>query len=98
MKALATLCSLKKVVEFTDDQLDKWSRTLMRFPPDVVDIAVVKEGLGEDPFPQLGTLVRRCRELQSETSTEYSPHRDYGKLPTGLAAEIARDLGLGGVR
>lgn len=59
---------MKRTVELTPHQSETWLAVLSVFDASIVNEAVLKIGLSDDPFPDLGKLVTRCDAIRRERS------------------------------
>jgi hypothetical protein len=93
LPALRRLCSMKRTVDLTPHQSETWLAALSIFETSVVNEAVVRIGLSEDPFPDLGKLVSRCDAIRRERSGTVSMSESK-HLGTGAVRKIAEALRL----
>lgn len=90
--ALARLCSMKRTVELTPHQLETWLAVLSIYEPAIVNESVLRIGLSEDPFPDLGKLVMLCDSIRREKAgTTASGSKTLG---TASVRKIASAIGL----
>lgn len=82
---------MKVRVELTLHQTETWLAVLSVFDPTVVNEAVVKLGLSEDPFPDLGKLVSMCNQIRRQREGLTGESQGLG---TKLTQATADALGL----
>jgi hypothetical protein len=92
LPALERLCSAKKTVELTDHQTETWLASLSVFDHKIVNEAVIRLAHSEDPFPDLGKLVKFCEALRRERSG--TPSQGDVKLGKGTMLALAEAWGL----
>jgi len=84
---------MKKQVQLTPFELETWIAALSEFDTKIVNEAVVKIGISDDPFPDLGKLVGRCDQIRRAKSGVV--RTDDGKqVGTAMLAKIAKAMGL----
>ena len=66
LPALERLCSSKNTVQLTPHAAETWVAALSIYAsrPDVVNTAVVRLAVSEDPFPDLGKLLIECEKVR----------------------------------
>jgi hypothetical protein len=90
---LARLTAMKKQANLTTFELETWVAGLSIFETSVVNEAVVRIGLSEDPFPDLGKLVMRCDAIRrARTGTQRAD--DSKQLGTKTVEQLAEAMGL----
>jgi hypothetical protein len=89
--ALKRLCSMKRLVDLTPHQTETWLAVLSVFEPSVVNEAVLKLGLSEDPFPDIGKLATLCNTLRRQRAGIVGDQQGIG---TKLVQEIAEALAM----
>lgn len=93
-KAMLVLTTLKRTADFTPVQLRGWFSVLKRFPPNVLNAAVVELATSETRFPELADLFRLCQSSMPKGYNPMGGDSDSGKPSKRLVREIAKDLGL----
>lgn len=91
--ALQRLCSMKNTVQLTPHAVETWCAVLGLYDTTIVNEAVVRIGLSEDPFPDLGKLVTRCEAIRRERAGTVA-QSDRPQLGSAAVARAARALGL----
>jgi hypothetical protein len=91
--ALARLTAMKKQANLTSFELETWVAGLSIFETEIVNEAVVRIGLSEDPFPDLGKLVMRCDAIRRDKAGALRTG-DSKQLGTATIAKLARAMGL----
>ena len=84
---------MKKQVQLTTFELETWVAGLSVFETSVVNEAVVRIGLSEDPFPDLGKLVIRCDAIRRD-KTGAVRTGDSKQLGTATIEKLADAMGL----
>jgi hypothetical protein len=84
---------MKKQANLTTFELETWVAGLSIFETAIVNEAVVRIGLSEDPFPDLGKLVMRCDSIRRE-KTGMTRTGDSKQLGTATIAKLADAMGL----
>jgi hypothetical protein len=79
-------------VELTDHQTETWLASLSVFDHKIVNEAVIRLAHSEDPFPDLGKLVKFCETLRRERSG--TPSQGDVKLGKGTMLALAEAWGL----
>ena len=84
---------MKKQANLTTFELETWVAGLSIFETSIVNEAVVRIGLSEDPFPDLGKLVMRCDAIRrARTGTQRAD--DTKQLGTKTVEQLAEAMGL----
>jgi hypothetical protein len=91
--ALARLTAMKKQANLTTFELETWVAGLSIFDTAIVNEAVVRIGLSEDPFPDLGKLVMRCDAIRREKTGSVRTG-DSKQLGTATIEKLAEAMGL----
>jgi len=91
--ALARLTAMKKQANLTTFELETWVAGLSIFDTAIVNEAVVRIGLSEDPFPDLGKLVMRCDAIRRD-KTGTVRTGDSKQLGTKTVEQLAEAMGL----
>jgi hypothetical protein len=84
---------MKKQVQLTTFELETWVAGLSVFDTSIVNEAVVRIGLSEDPFPDLGKLVMRCDAIRRD-KLGTTRSGDSKQLGTATIAKLAGAMGL----
>lgn len=84
---------MKKQVQLTAFELETWVAGLSVFDTSIVNEAVVRIGLSEDPFPDLGKLVMRCDAIRRDRAGT-TRSGDSKQLGTATIAKLAEAIGL----
>ena len=92
LPALERLCSAKKTVELTDHQTETWLASLSVFDHRIVNEAIIRLAHTEDPFPDLGKIVRICEALRRERAK--TPRQGEVKLGKSTILALADAWGL----
>jgi hypothetical protein len=61
---------MKNTVDLTPFAIETWAAVLSVFDVTVVNEAVLRIGLSEDAFPDLGKLVTRCNAILRERNPQ----------------------------
>lgn len=91
--ALQRLCAMKNTVDLTPFAIETWAAVLSVFDVTIVNEAVLRIGLSEDPFPDLGKLVARCSAIHRERNPQVA-QGDPPKVGRGVVGKVAEALGL----
>lgn len=91
--ALERLVAMKNHVDLTPFAIETWAAVLSQFDLPVVYEAVLRIGLSEDPFPDLGKLVARCDAIRRQRSGIVS-QVDKPQLSSAMVGRVASALGL----
>lgn len=91
--ALQRLSAMKNHVNLTPYAIETWAAVLGQFAPGIVNEAVLRIGLSDDPFPDLGKLVMRCDAIRRDRQGIVSTH-DRPQLSSSTLAKAAAALGL----
>jgi len=91
--ALGRLSAMKNHVELTPFALETWAAVLGQYELPVVNEAVLRIGLSDDPFPDLGKLVMRCEAIRRQRANVVT-QVDKPQLSTAMIGRVAQALGL----
>lgn len=91
--SIKRLCAMKNTVDLTPYALETWAAVLSTFDPTVVNEAVVRIGLSEDPFPDLGKIVAKCTEITRQRNPQIV-NAELPKVSRSTVAKVAEALQL----
>ena len=80
-------------MELTPYALETWAAVLSCFDSSVVNEAIVRIGLSDDPFPDLGKLVAKCTAIARERNPQVSMG-EAPKVSRSVVAKVAAALQL----
>ncbi|MBL8815235.1 MAG: hypothetical protein JNL58_04335 [Planctomyces sp.] len=84
---------MKNTVDLTPFAIETWAAVLSVFDVTVVNEAVLRIGLSEDPFPDLGKLVAKCTAIQRERFPKVV-QSDLPSVQRSVLTEVAKALRL----
>lgn len=84
---------MKKQANFTPYDIETWAAVLSNWDTKLVCTEVVRIGLGEDPFPDIGKLVTLCEKARRKAAGTCAQD---GKivLSDALIQKTAKNLGI----
>lgn len=84
---------MKNTMDLTPFALETWAAVLGTFDPTIVNEAVIRIGLSDDPFPDLGKLVCKCTEIQRQRNPVVT-QAEQPKVSRSVVAKVAEALSL----
>jgi len=84
---------MKNQANFTPHAIETWAAALSVYKPEMVNVAVLKMGLSDDPFPDLGKVMRLC-EVMRRSKEGTTPEGGVTKISNKIVKAAAENMGL----